>query len=74
MSEAENTDLRLALRQAIAASGLTRSQVSKRAEIGYAAIHGFVGGTRDLTLDSASKVVAALGLRVDLKPARNKRK
>ena len=74
MSESVDTDLGLALRQAIAASGLTRAQVSKRAGIGYAAIHGFVGGTRDLTLDSASKVVAALGLRVELNPARHKRK
>ena len=74
MSETGNTDLGLALRRAIAASGLSRLQVSKRAGIGYAAIHGFVGGTRDLTLDSGSKVVAALGLRVELNPARHKRK
>ena len=74
MSETVDTDLGLALRQAIAASGLTRAQVSKRAGIGYAAIHGFVGGARDLTLESASKVVAALDLRFDLKPARNLRK
>ena len=74
MNQATNTDLRGDLRRAIAASGMNRFEISRRSGVGYAAIHGLVAGTRDLTLDTASKVIEALALRIELRPTARKRK
>ncbi len=63
-------DLGEQLKKAIRRSGLTRKQISDQASVGYAAIHGFMAGTRDLTLTSASKIADVVG--VELKPRRRK--
>ena len=73
MGKMDTTDLSVALRRVIADSGLSWLQVAKRAGLGYAAIHGFVAGTRDLTLSSANKVIDALELRLDLRSAKRTR-
>ena len=66
------TDLAGQLREVIRRSGLNRKQVADQTGISYAAIHGFVGGTRDMRLSTASKVAELLG--VELRPMRRKQK
>ncbi len=50
------------LREAAKASGLTRAELARRAAIPYSAIHGFMAGTRSLTLTTASRLCDVLGL------------
>lgn len=59
------------LRAAIAKAGLNPFQVSKRTGVGYSAIHGFLNGTRDMSLGTASKLCKLVGL--ELRPVRGKR-
>ena len=61
-----HVDLGAQLRQAIRRSGLTRNQIAKRADLSYAIVHGFVAGTNDLRLATASKIAAIVG--VELRP------
>ncbi len=61
-------DLAKQLREAIERSGLTRKQIADRTGVSYSAVHGFVAGTRDMTLQSASKIAEVVGL--DLRPVR----
>jgi DNA-binding phage protein len=69
----DKADLDAALRAAIAASGLNRKQIADRAGIGYAAIHGYMGGTRDLTITTVTRILRGLGLRVEIKPTRRRK-
>lgn len=61
-----HVDLGAQLRKAIQRSGLTRNQIAKRADLSYAIVHGFVAGTNDLRLATASKIAAIVG--VELRP------
>lgn len=61
-----HVDLAEQLRQAIRRSGLTRNQIAKRTDLSYAIVHGFVAGTKDLRLATASKIAAIVG--VELRP------
>ena len=70
-----NPDNELArlIRERFRASGWSIRQLSKRADVYYSACHGFVNGTRDATLTTASAFCKALGL--ELRPVgRAKRK
>ncbi len=60
------------LREAARASGLSMKAISERAGIPYAAVHGFVARDRGLTLATAAKLAALLGL--ELRPVRPNRK
>ncbi len=57
-------DLAKQLRQAIKKSGLTRNQIAKQADVSYAIVHGFVAGTKDLRLETASKIAAVVGVEL----------
>jgi len=50
------------LRQAIADSGLTVAAVARGAGIAQPVLHRFAKGERDLTLDTAEKLVRYFGL------------
>lgn len=50
------------LRQAIRSSGLTHYSLGKAAGVAPAQLDRFVAGERDLTLATAARVAAALGL------------
>ena len=52
------------LRAAIHESGLTLTQLSRRAGVALPLLTRFVKGERGLTLSSAEKVCIALGLRL----------
>jgi plasmid maintenance system antidote protein VapI len=52
------------LKAAIAASGMNDNQLAKAAGISPIAIGRFVRGERGLTLESAGKIAAVLGLRL----------
>ena len=59
-----------ATRRAIVESGWTRAAVSREAGIGYALVHGFMGGTKGLSLTTAQKILDALGYRIELLQAK----
>ena len=66
-------DLAALLRKTIRDSGLTRNRLSELSGVRYAPLWKFMGDERvDLTLASASKLLAALGLRVELRPAKRR--
>lgn len=66
------TDLAADLKKALSDAGLNPFQVSRRADIPYAAIHGFMTGDRDMFLSTANKLCDLLGL--ELRPKRPTRK
>jgi len=65
------TELRAALRRAIRQSGMTPYRVSKEAGVDRAVMVRFVNGDRGITLDTASRICAVLGL--ELKPTRRRK-
>ncbi len=64
-------DLGQQLRVAMRQSGLTRKQIADQAGVSYSVIHCFAGGTRTMTLDTASRVADLLS--VELRPKRKSR-
>ena len=61
-------DLRQQLRDAMERSGLTRKRIADKTGLSYSMIHGLAEGTRDVRLDSASRIAELLGL--ELRPTR----
>ncbi|NBN88172.1 MAG: XRE family transcriptional regulator [Proteobacteria bacterium] len=61
------TDNQLAdrIRAAMLASGLTRYQLSQQTGVSQAVLGRFASGKRDLTLSTASRLVPALGLKLE---------
>ena len=66
------TTIETQLRQAARRSGLSIRQLSLQARIPYAAVHGFVAQDRGMTLTTANKLAALLGL--ELRPTRRRAK
>ena len=64
MSKSDDNTLRAAIRAAFEKSGLSRFEWARRADVDYSAVHGFVGGSRDMTLRSASRLCKVLGLEL----------
>ena len=58
------------LRGAIRRSGLSQNEIGRRAGIDPGIVNRFLHGTRGLTLATAEKVAAALGLKLTLTPKR----
>ena len=54
------------LKQAIERSGKSRYRISNESGIAQAVLSRFVNGERDLKLETADKLIAALGLQVVL--------
>lgn len=50
------------LRRAFERSDISLFQLAREAELGYAIVHGWYNGDRGLTLASADKIAAVLGL------------
>lgn len=65
-------DLVSVLREAIDESGKSQYQLAQETGIDKSALSRFVSGERGLTLDTAAKLAAVLGL--ELKPARRRRR
>lgn len=63
--------MRTELLRAFEASALNRFSWSKQADVDYSAVHGFVEGSRDVTLATASKLADVLAL--ELRPKRKGR-
>ena len=57
-------DLAQLIRRRFNASGWSILQLAKRADVPYAAAHGFVNGTRDVVLSTAAKLCKTLGLEL----------
>jgi transcriptional regulator with XRE-family HTH domain len=53
-----------ALRSAIKASGLTHYAVGKLADVSVSVVDRFMSGERDIRLETAAKIAAALGLEL----------
>jgi len=64
MATKKTDDLGQQLLDAFHRSGLSRFALSKQSGVGYAVIHRWVGGERDVKLKTASKIAAALGLKL----------
>ena len=60
------------LRKAIEDSGMSRYAVARDAGLSYSIVHGFVNGTRGLTLDNAERIARVVGL--ELRPVRQKKR
>lgn len=58
----QSDDLNSILLGAFERSGMNRNQLAHAAELPYAVVHGWVGGTRTLNLGSADKIAKVLGL------------
>ncbi len=63
-----NRNLEQQLREEARRSGLNMLTLSKRASLGYAIVHGFLTGDRVISIRSAAKLAAVLGL--ELRPVR----
>jgi len=61
-------DMRDQLLLAFHKNGISRFEWARQANIGYAAVHGFCSGERDVTLSTASRLADVLGL--ELRPKR----
>ena len=68
--KAKQVDLAEQLRAAFTKSGLSRFELARRAGVSYAIVHRFIGGNRDITISTASKLADALGL--ELRPAKRR--
>ena len=64
MSKKNDNTLRAVIIAAFDKSGLSRFEWARRAGIDYSAVHGFVAGSRDMTLRSASRLCKVLGLEL----------
>ena len=63
-------DLATQLRTALKATGLTRAELTRRSGLAYSQIHGFLAGTRDITLGTASRLCALVEL--EFRPAQQR--
>lgn len=61
-------DLSLQLREAIQVSGMSVYRIAKRAGVKHAVVARFLSGERDLRLETASKIAAALRLSLTSLP------
>jgi transcriptional regulator with XRE-family HTH domain len=61
------------LRRAIERSGKSRYRIAQESGVAEAVLSRFVHGERDLRLDTADKLCAALGLRVVIEPKGKRR-
>ena len=64
MSKKRRRKLSEQIRGAYAKSGLTRFKLAKDAGVAYAVVHRFISSERDITLETADKLAAVLGLEL----------
>ena len=64
------TGLSAALKQAIEKSGHTNYALSQLSGVSQGVLSRFTSGERDITLDTAGKIAAALGAELRVKKAR----
>lgn len=60
------TDLSAALKQAIEKSGYTNYALSQLSGVSQGVLSRFTSGERDITLDTAGKIAAALGAELKI--------
>lgn len=65
---AEPTNLAEVIRRTFRKSGMSMKQLSERADVPYASVHGLIQHNRDVTLSTTSRLCGALGL--ELRPVR----
>ena len=66
----KKTDLAKQLRVAFRRSGLSRFALARRSGVSYSCVHRFIGGDRDVTATTLSKLADVLGLELRAKKAR----
>ena len=52
------------LREAFKASDLSRFELSNRSNVSYSVVHRFMGGDKDITLATATRLCVVLGLEL----------
>jgi transcriptional regulator with XRE-family HTH domain len=60
----KGNDLADQLREVIVSRGISASELAKLAGVDHRSIQRFLNGERDITLGSASRIAAALGVRL----------
>ena len=66
-------DLAEAIRESFRKTGWTIQTLARRAKAPYASVHGLIRGTMDTRVGTTAKVLKALGLRIELRPARREK-
>ncbi len=61
-------DIELELRKAARRSEMSMLALAREADIGYAAVHGFLTGDRRISLRSAAKLARVLNLELKPRP------
>ena len=67
MLSTSKPDLSAALKRAIEKSGHSNYAISQLSGVSQSVLNRFTGGERDITLSTAGKIAAALGLELKLK-------
>ena len=57
-----------ALKKAISESGLSLREIARRSGVDIGVISRFMSGSRTPTLDTADRIIEAMGLDVELRP------
>lgn len=60
------------IRQAISDSGMTQTELAKAADVAGSVLSRFTRGQQGITLETADRIVRALGLRVAFSKRRRK--
>ncbi len=60
-------DLAEQLRAAFEASGMSRFELCKRSGVSYSVVHRFIGGERDIRMETASRLADVLGVELRAK-------
>lgn len=66
----KKTDLAQQVRAVFKSSGMSRFELSNRSGVSYSIVHRFIGGDRDVTSTTLSKLADVLGLELQVKKAR----
>lgn len=64
MSKRRRPRLSDQIREAFVRSGMTRFKLAKEAGVAYAVVHRFISSERDITLETADKLVQVLELEL----------
>ena len=66
-------DLAEAIRESFRQTGWTIQTLARRAKAPYATVHGLIRGILDTRVSTTVKLLRALGLRIELRPARREK-
>ena len=60
----KHSELADRVREAMAASGVSRAEIARLTGLSYSVVHGAAAGTRDITAKTVTLILGAIGLEV----------